>query len=230
MKRLVEPELLDELPPDDPRALHSRGDLRRLNWLMRHAGILHAATTARLAQAPRHIADLGAGDGSLMLHLAARFHTRWPGVSVTLVDRQKTVPAATLAKFAGFGWQAEAVAADVFDWLNSTGRVDAVFANLFLHHFPDAKLAGLLRLIAARTDLFIACETRRTRPSFASARLLLWLMGCNAVTRHDAVISMRAGFAGDELSALWPADGSWRFEERGAILFTHLFVAHRPAA
>ncbi len=38
--RTVVPELLDELPPDDPRAMHSRGDLRRVNRLMGNADIM----------------------------------------------------------------------------------------------------------------------------------------------------------------------------------------------
>jgi hypothetical protein len=47
------------------------------------------------------------------------------------------------------------------------------------------------------------------------------------VTRHDAVLSVRAGFAGRELSALWPSADGWKLEERRAGLFSHLFVAHR---
>jgi hypothetical protein len=53
----------------------------------------------------------------------------------------------------------------------------------------------------------------------------VWVLGCNAVTRHDAVVSVRAGFAGKELSAAWPP-GAWQLEERVAWPFTHLFVAH----
>jgi hypothetical protein len=37
-------------------------------------------------------------------------------------------------------------------------------------------------------------------------------------------VSVRAGFAGKELSAAWPA-GAWQLEERVAWPFTHLFVA-----
>ena len=84
----------------------------------------------------------------------------------------------------------------MFDWLASANSADAIFANLFLHHFHDEKLAELLRLIAKRTDLFFACETRRDWPSFAVTRLL-GLLGCNSVTRHDARLSMRAGFVGN---------------------------------
>ena len=32
--RVVIPELLDHLPADEPEALRSRRDLRRVNWLM----------------------------------------------------------------------------------------------------------------------------------------------------------------------------------------------------
>ncbi len=38
MNRIVKPELLDELPPADPRAVRSRRDLRRVNaWMRNHA-------------------------------------------------------------------------------------------------------------------------------------------------------------------------------------------------
>jgi hypothetical protein len=59
------------------------------------------------------------------------------------------------------------------------------------------------------------------------AAALLGVIGCNRVTRHDAKISVRAGFAENELSALWPLDQGWRLRERQAGLFSHCFVAQR---
>jgi len=56
---------------------------------------------------------------------------------------------------------------------------------------------------------------------------LLRLIGCNRVTRHDAPISVRAGFTGQELSQLWPAGQGWLLEERPAGWFSHLFIAQR---
>ena len=53
---------------------------------------------------------------------------------------------------------------------------------------------------------------------------VIWVLGCNEVTRHDAVVSVRAGFTGNELSAAWPP-GDWQLEERVAWPFTHLFIA-----
>jgi hypothetical protein len=53
------------------------------------------------------------------------------------------------------------------------------------------------------------------------------LIGCNAVTRHDAAASIRAGFAGGELSALWPGAETWRIDERKCGFSSHCFMASR---
>ena len=71
MKRIVEPELLDTLPPDDPRAAGSRRDLRRLNaWMRNHAIMANALQTAVNGQTPKQIIELGAGDGDFLLRVA----------------------------------------------------------------------------------------------------------------------------------------------------------------
>ena len=119
------------------------------------------------------------------------------------------------------------VAADVFCWLDQAApAVDVMLANLFLHHFTDIQLVRLLRLAAARTNLFLACEPRRS-PLALTASRLLGFIGCNDITRHDARVSVRAGFAGHDLSALWPADGAWELGEHPAGCFSHCFSAQR---
>ena len=49
------------------------------------------------------------------------------------------------------------------------------------------------------------------------------------MTCHDAVVSVRAGFTGQELSALWPDREGWELNETHAGRFSHLFVAQRKA-
>lgn len=229
-ERRVDPEWLDELPPDDPQAIGSRRDLRRLNWMMDHAGIL-ARLLAESPTAPRKLVELGAGDGTFSLRVARRLAPRWREVRVTLVDRQALLSAGTRDSFRRLGWTVEAVEADVFDWLREArpGAAEVIVANLFLHHFTAEKLANLLALAAGRARLFAACEPRRGGLALAAARLL-GLIGCNAVTRHDAVVSVRAGFAGRELSALWPGGDGWQTTERRAGLFSHAFSATRDGA
>ena len=229
MNRRVEPELLDELPSTDPRAIRSRRDLRRVNALMGNAGVIaRAVLQACGGRPPRQLVDLGAGDGTLMLRLAKRLSPAWPNVAVTLVDRQDIVNAETRREFEALSWSVRSVAVDVFDWLarRPDPRVDLVTANLFLHHFADHALRRLMELVSGRTNCFAACEPRRY-PAALRASRWLWLLGCNQVTRHDAVASVRAGFDGPELSALWPGKGSWRFREEGVGLFSHRFVAQR---
>ncbi len=58
---------------------------------------------------------------------------------------------------------------------------------------------------------------------------MLWAIGCNRVTLHDAAASVRAGFRGGELAASWPQSGGWDVEERAAGLFSHSFAAWRRA-
>jgi len=234
MRRVVEPELLDDLPPTDVRAIRSRGDLRRLNFLMAHVGCLTHAffrqhEAAPFNTAPLRLVELGAGDGTLLLKLARRWSAFGVTAEVTLLDRQNLVSPETHRALAALHWSVEVVASDVFVWLESPSPVaDVMIANLFLHHFDDARLAALLQLAAAKTNLLLACEPHRSPLALAAARSLA-LVGCNGVTRHDAVVSVRAGFAGHELSALWPKASKWALGESSAGLFSHSFIARRNA-
>jgi len=227
MKRMVQPELLDRLPPDDPRAVHSRLDLRRVNgWMRHHAIMADTLYEALNHKSPEQITELGAGDGNFLLQVARRLTPGWPNVMATLIDMQKNVSAETLVAFAALGWRAEAVVADVFQWPKTSPPGGAVIANLFLHHFENASLETLLHLISQRTNLFIALEPRRSGWSEFGSRLL-WLIGCNDVTRHDALVSVRAGFSGNELSRLWPDKQNWQMKEQRAGAFSHLFIAQK---
>ena len=227
MNRLVQPELLDALPPDDPQAQGSRRDLQRINWWMGHHRILARTLRQHLpAQPPGRLLEIGAGDGEFFLRLARQFVPPWSPPRATLLDMQNIVTAETLAACARLGWQVDAVVADVFDDAASQEPAAAVFANLFLHHFADDVLARLLHKISQQTDLFIALEPRRVSQPWICGQLLR-LIGCNAVTLHDGVVSVRAGFVGRELSALWPDAANWQLTERRAGLFSHLFVAQR---
>ncbi len=232
MRRLVEPELLDTLPPADAQAVGSRADLRRLNFLMGHAAILSRAFRRNFDKAPARseplrLVELGAGDGTLLLQLARRWSALGVTVEATLLDRHNLVSAETRRAFAALNWSVETVAADVVRWLEPPSpRVDVMLANLFLHHFQGEELRVLLHRAAARTSLFLACEPRRSPRALAACRLLR-LIGCNRVTRHDAAVSVRAGFVGRELSALWPAAPGWEKSEQPAGVFSHCFVAKR---
>jgi SAM-dependent methyltransferase len=224
--RRVEAEWLDQLPPEDRRARGSRADLRRVNRWMGHDAIMQRLLLEVRDAPPRRVLELGCGDGSFMLHLARRLARRWPAVELVLIDRQDVVDPATRRGFAGLGWRAEVVVADIFDALPAMGSVDVTTANLFLHHFDQARLADLLARVAVSTEAFVACEPRRNHVALAGSSLL-WAIGCNDVSRHDARISVKAGFNHRELSELWHDPSKWILSEKPYGLFSHGFTARR---
>jgi hypothetical protein len=244
---------LDELPPDDPQAVGSRRDLLRLNAWMGHSRIMARALSQtvdrcfgvsvdrcfsnppkhRNPETPKHrvgrrLVELGAGDGRFLLRVARRLSPAWQGTTAVLVDRHRVVAPETRQGFEAQGWQLEVVEADALDWLSrpTVGFCDAAVANLFLHHFPPAQLMRLLADAARLARAFVGIEPRRAAWPLTCSHMV-WMIGCNRVTQNDAPASVRAGFAGDELSRLWPADGGWSLEERRAGAFSHLFIAQR---
>ena len=229
LARSVLPELLDELPAEDPRAVRSRQDLRRVNRLMgSHAILLRALDPIVVGSTAQRVVELGAGDGTSMLRLARSRARHWPGVRVVLLDQQPVVEPGTLAEMRRLGWSVDVVAADVFDWLRRQQGPpdDVVFANLFVHHFDDEPLDRLLQGVAGIARAFVCCEPRRSH-GVASASRLLALIGFNDVSRHDAVRSVYAGFRDRELSESWPDSAGWLLREAPAGLFSHLFAATR---
>ena len=229
LPRRVEPEALDRLPETDPRAIRSRRDLRRINRVMATLSILcRGIEVATRGRPPRRIVELGAGDGTLLLRLARRRAPKWPRVEATVVDWQNLVTPETRRGFAALGWTLRVVASDVFEWLDGSDPVahDLLLANLFLHHFEGEALARILSGIARRSAAVVACEPRRA-PMALFGSHLVGLLGCNAVSRNDAVLSVQAGFRDAELTAMWPEKRSWRVDEYPAGLFSHCFLATR---
>jgi hypothetical protein len=220
--------VLDNLTPEDPKARRSRRDLRRVHRAMRSISALnHALSRLRLAAHPKSILELGAGDGSLLLRLAAAVRPRWPGVKLTLLDRQRIVNSETVESYRRHGWEVTTVCEDVLIWARQSARqrYDLTVATLFLHHFKESELRELLRGVVSQSRAFIAIEPRREMLAKVGSRLI-GLLGTNAVTREDAVKSVDAGFIDDEITAAWPfTDKTWWTQEFRVLPFSHGFIA-----
>lgn len=226
MNRIVEPEILDRLRPEDPRARRSRGDLRRLNRIMLHPRFFRRTIESLIQMKSVHsMVELGSGDGWLLARLLSS--ARLKNLVVTAVDREPSFSPSTIDQIESRDVKLNVVKADVMDWLERERKAtQLMIANLFLHHFETERLRRMLEWIAERTEIFAACEPRRSGLALSASRCL-GLIGCDAVTRHDAPVSVRAGFRGTELSALWPDAGQWRFREESVGPFSHGFVACR---
>jgi len=229
MERIVLPEMLDVLPPQDASALRSRRDLRRLNTWMGHPQAMARLLRENLPDgAAREIVELGAGDGHFLLRVAERLHRHWPAANATLVDRLDALDPQTREQISRLGWRVHVETAEATEWLQraSPQSEQVIISNLFFHQFETKELTEMLRLSANCSRLVIALEPRRAWFPRLLGRLL-WAIGCGPVTRNDARVSIDAGFIDGEISALWPDKTNWELTERPIGLVSHLFIARR---
>ena len=189
MERRVEDEILDHLTAADPEAIRSRRDLRLINALMGNERWI--CRELRGDQRPK--LELGAGGGELTRKLQ----------NVTGLDLQEA------PEGSGLKW----VRGDLFETLPELeGAV--VVANLILHHFEDEALGRLGKLLGSREKVVLV-EPWRSRLSLVEGAMLFPVLG--SVTRHDMMVSIRAGFRKGELPEKLDLLG-WEWKEEVSLL------------
>jgi 2-polyprenyl-3-methyl-5-hydroxy-6-metoxy-1,4-benzoquinol methylase len=197
-QRIVIPELLDHLPADDPEALRSRRDLRRINFLMGNERWVCRMVGEHAGSARKGIVEIGAGDGILCGKLARRL----PQAPVSAYDlAPRPVKLEQRVRWnQGDIFDAEAPTAD-----------GVLVANLFLHHFEGESLKQLGRWVH-HFEVLVFCEPDRARLPHILGRLMHpWI---NRVTRHDMHVSITAGFTRGEISrSMRLESGRWQSRE-----------------
>lgn len=227
MNRVVDPEILDQLKPQDPRAIRARRDLQRINWWMSNPRLIaRSLLQAFPGMPPKRIVEIGTGDATNFLQVAEKLPWKNRPVELTLVDREPAVQSATLESFKRLGWSVQLITSDLFAWLEKEQPSDCMVANLFLHHFTEGQLRMLFSGAAKQTRCFVACEPLRSQRVLLTCRLMP-LIGIGEVALNDAFVSTRAGFRDRELSRMWPANDGWKIQEGNAGLGSHLFVARK---
>lgn len=200
MERVVRPEQLDELDSDDPRAMRSRADLRRINRVMGNLKWLREQVARLHESGLRRVIELGAGDG-VLARLLVRDH---PELQLTAIDLHD--PPFALHEHPRISW----MRGDVMSLpLECCGAV--VISNLFLHHLESLSLRRLGDSLGSASAL-LACEPQRRVLHLWQARMAAPLV--NSVTRHDMRVSIQAGFRGDDLIKLLALPGDWAWEQR----------------
>lgn len=193
VRRVVEPEILDDLPTEDPEARAARVDLRLLNFLMGNERWILRRVAAMPELAQRGIVDWGAGSGELLGKLAKM----GPATGVDRATRPE-----------GLSEQVDWRQVDVFEDQTAGGLL---VVNLFLHHFEG----GALRHLGERMsgfDAVVAVEPWRSRLALGLGGLMFPFV--SRVTRHDMPVSIRAGFRRGELTeALGLDPDAWEVSE-----------------
>lgn len=210
LPRHVEPEWLDSLGPDDPRAVRSRRDLRLINFLMGNEGWLLRQVAAGAETAEKGVVELGSGEG----HLLRRLARSGPTTGCDLAPRPPHLPKE-------INW----CEGDLFS-LNEPLSGGILVANLVLHHFCAGDLLCIGK-IADRFEMLLFVEPHRSRRALALAGLLSPMVG--EVTRHDMPASIRAGFAAGELGKALGLSEDWSVIENSHWCGSLRFVARRLA-
>lgn len=189
MRRQIEPEELDGVPPEE--AAQNLRDLVRINrWLGGHWLMTRLVGEVARRGERFTLLDVGAASGDMGRAVQRRF----PGVRVVAADRM----ARNLA-----GAAPPKVVADAFALPFAGGAFDVVAASLFLHHFTEAEAVVLLRemgRVARRAVIILDLWRHPVAAAFLPATR--GLFGWHRVTVEDGVRSVRAGFLAGELRQL----------------------------
>ncbi len=216
-KRELEPELLDQLPPDDPVAGKIHRDILRYNRLQGNFRWMRRVLSESLRAGDR-VLEIAAGEGRLLAALSQD----------GLLDR-----AGRVAAFDAICPRPDCCP-DGVDWtvcraedFVGYGKFDVILVCHFLHQLPDAALHQLGRQLAG-ARLILAAETRR----HPLAELLCQasrLIGFSAEGIGDGLKSIRAGFRGEELKALLELEAArWQLTVEETLLGSYRLVAQQP--
>jgi hypothetical protein len=217
MKRVVTPEILDQLEPNDPAALHNRRDLRRFNWLMGNDRWMRR-TLKRVVNPEDSLLELGAGAGDFGLYLHKNQNLSCLSYAgLDLWPRPSLWPE-------HWAWHQ----ADLTDFSNYN-EYTVLCGNFILHQFRDAVLRKLFQKILPHLRALIFCETARRKLHLAQLPLSN-LMGINYVSRHDARVSIEGGFYDQELPGLLCLNpDEWLIETKMTFLGAYRLVAIRKS-
>ncbi|QIF03333.1 class I SAM-dependent methyltransferase [Roseimicrobium sp. ORNL1] len=215
--RVLKQEMLDTLPHDDPDALASRQDIEVINHIM---GTLRWFQRQLRDYVPSHghIVELGAGDGTLIHHIAQtspELVARWTGLD--LAPRPSHLPL-------GVQWvQGDFLQSEASQ--KALAEAEVVVANLILHHFTEEQLRRLApRLQQAR--VILVSEPARHLRHYVESRVLNLIGEFNHVTSYDMKCSIEAGFRVGELPrALMLDREQWDIEESHSLFGACRMVA-----
>jgi hypothetical protein len=215
MDRKIEPEILESLPPDNPAAVVGRANLRLINTVMGN----HRWIVRQVQQHIRtgwRILELGAGDGMLAQHLLRKGVCRADAIwGLDLVARPENWPV-------GSHW----IQGDI-TVLPKLPEAEILICNLILHHLDEEQLRRFGERLPAAGQVLLANEPARQPIHLFQARLLSLVARLNYVTRHDILVSIKAGFRDRELVRSLDMAGDWCAEIHDTFRGAHRIVARR---
>ena len=208
-QRIQAVEMMDDFSIVDARLTRALDDLRWVNrWLGGYAATQSVVGPLLKETRSLQVLDLGTGGADYPEHLV-----RWAarcGHTVEVVGVDANPHTVAYARTAldrrlpvGLRTQVEVVCADALDLPYADDAFDVAMAALFLHHFPGAEGAALLREMnrVARRGIIIN-DLHRHPIAYYGIQALGALTQASEMFRHDGPVSVLRGFRREELEAL----------------------------
>jgi len=186
--RVLKPELLDTLPPEEARA--SLSDLVRVNKYWGGHSTLRKLVDRAIAPGEAFtLLDVGAASGD-MGRVVGEMRPLGRVTSLDYIESHLVRGE-------------QCVAGDAFALPFAARSFDYVFSSLFLHHFTDEQVVELLAGFGrvARKQVLVIDLWRHPVPYYFISRTR-WLFGWHPVTVYDGAISVEAAFSPQELTNL----------------------------
>ncbi len=206
--RSEESEMMDDLSIDDERLTRSLDQLRFINRTLGGYTAVYNGLRNYMERAGGRevrILDVGTAIGDIPIYLLQesgirRWNALYTGVDYNraTVDYANSYLAATLDPSVADRFTVEQ--ADAFALPYEDGEFDIVMASMFLHHFPGAQAAAILREMnrVARDGVLIN-DLHRHPFAYHSIRALTRILPATEMARHDAPLSVVRGFCREEL-------------------------------
>ena len=224
--RSTQQEIMDDVSIRDARMDDALRELAVINAWLGGDATSRKGVRQCLRRIPKGVTlsvlDVGAGGGGLLRAISS-LH---PNVTVTSLDLNLRACARS----------AEACPSAVF--VNGSalalpfreGSFDIVHASLFLHHFTEEELRGMLvSLHAIARHGIVINDLRRSVISYLGVALLTRLFSRSATIKNDAPLSVRRGFTRNELkrlclslpSASFTVQRTWAFRWLVCVIKDH---------
>ena len=141
--------------------------------------------------------DVGSGVGDIAARARQLAQQRNVELSLITIDMAETLAVASRAR------TGNAVRGNATSLPFADHSVDVVMCSQTLHHFDDASAAAVLRELdrVARVRVIVS-DLRRSWLAAAGLWIASFPLGFHPVSRHDGVVSIMRGYAGDELRQL----------------------------
>jgi ubiquinone/menaquinone biosynthesis C-methylase UbiE len=193
-----------DAPDADPRDVAaSLDDLARINRLLGGTRLTVWALERLLAgrgRGPLTLLDAGSGGGDMAAALAAWARRRGFTARVIAVDASVSIAELAAARV---GEEVEVRVGDMLALELEDDAVDLATCSLVIHHLDPPEAARALRELGrvARVGVVVN-DLVRTRLGLLGAHVLIRLLTRSAITRYDAVVSVRRAYTRPELLEL----------------------------